>query len=67
MAMKNELLDEIGDTIFTIAIAAAIGLAVANLAIQITARAVLDAANVGQENVSTTISEGIRHDISPVG
>jgi len=65
--MKNELLDEIGDTIFTIAIAAAIGLAVANLAIQITARAVLDAANVGQENVSTTISEGIRHDISPVG
>ena len=63
--MKNEFLDEIGDTIFTIAMAAAIGLAVANLAIQITARAVLDAASVGQENVSTTISEGKRQEISP--
>ena len=65
--MKNELLDEIGDTIFTIAIAAAIGLAVANLAIQITASAVIDASSVGHENVSTTIGEGIRQDISPVG
>ena len=65
--MKNEFLDEIGDTIFTIAMAAAIGLAVANLAIQITASAVLDASSVGHENVSTTIGEGIRHDISPVG
>ena len=65
--MKNEFLDEIGDTIFTIAMAAAIGLAVANLAIQITARAVLDTASVGHENVSTTISEVIGHDISPVG
>jgi hypothetical protein len=67
MAIKNEFLDEIGDTIFTIAMAAAIGLAVANLAIQITASAVLDAASVGHENVSTTISEAIRHDIGPVG
>jgi hypothetical protein len=67
MAMKNKFLDEIGDTIFTIAMAAAISLAVANLAIQITASAALDAASVGDGNVSTTISEGIRHDISPVG
>ena len=65
--MKNEFLDEIGDAIFAIVMAAAIGLAVASLAIQITARAALDAASVGHENVSTTISEGIRHDISPVG
>ena len=66
--MRNEFLDEIGDTIFAIAIAAAIGLAAANLAIQITnERAVLDAASVGHENVSTTISEGTRNDISPVG
>ena len=66
--MRNEFLDEIGDTIFAIAMAAAIGLAAANLAIQITnERAVLDAASVGHENVSTTISEGKRNDISPVG
>jgi hypothetical protein len=44
-------LDEIGDTIFTVAIAAAIGLAVTNLAIEITVRAVLDAASAGHENV----------------
>jgi hypothetical protein len=66
--MRNEFLDEIGDTIFAIAMAAGIGLAAANLALQITnERAVLDAASVGHENVSTTISEGTRHDISPVG
>jgi hypothetical protein len=65
--MKNKFLDEIGDTIFTIAMAVAIGIAVANLAIQITGRSVLDAASVGHENVSTTISEGVRHDINPVG
>ncbi len=59
--MKNEFLDEIGDTIFAIVMAAAIGLAVANLAIEITARAVLDAASTSHENVSTTISEGIQH------
>jgi hypothetical protein len=66
--MRNEFLDEIGDTIFAIAMAAAIGLAAANLAAQITnERAVLDAASVGHENVSATISEGTRNDISPVG
>jgi len=59
--MKNEFFDEIGDTIFAIVMAAAIGLAVANLAIEITARAVLDAASTRHENVSTTISEGIQH------
>jgi hypothetical protein len=32
-----------------------------------TERAVLDAASVGHENVSSTISEGIRNDISSVG
>jgi hypothetical protein len=57
--MKSEFLDEIGDTIFTIAMAAAIGLVVANLAIQITARAVFDDASVSHEGVSTRISDDI--------
>ena len=66
--MRNEILDEIGDTIFAIAMAAAIGLAATNLAVQVTnERAVLDAATVGHENVSTTIGEGATRDISPVG
>jgi hypothetical protein len=64
MAVRNEILDEIGDTIFAIAMAAAIGLATTNLAIQVTnERAVLDAATGGHENVSTTIGEGA----SPLG
>jgi hypothetical protein len=64
--MRNEFLDEMGDTIFAIAIAAAIGLVAANLAVQAyNERAVLDAAGVGHENVST--SEGASHGISPAG
>jgi len=44
MAMRNELLDEIGDTLFAVAVAGAIGLSAANLAIQVNKeRAALDA------------------------
>ena len=58
--MRNNSMDELGDTIFAIGVAAAIGLGVANLALQVTnGRAVLDAARVGHENVSTTTSEGV--------
>jgi hypothetical protein len=35
MAMRNEFLDEIGDTLFAVAVAGAIGLSAANLAIQV--------------------------------
>jgi hypothetical protein len=66
--MRNEFLNEIGDSIFAIAMGAAIGLAATNLAIQIThERAALDAASFGHENDSTTMSEGARRDISPAG
>jgi hypothetical protein len=34
-AMRSELLDEIGDTLFAVAVAGAIGLSAANLAIQV--------------------------------
>jgi hypothetical protein len=52
--MRTEFLDEIGDTIFAIAMAAGIGIGASNLAIQVTKeRAVLDAASRGHENVST--------------
>jgi hypothetical protein len=33
--MRNEFVDEIGDTLFTVAVAGAIGLGAANLAIQV--------------------------------
>jgi hypothetical protein len=33
--MRNEFLDEIGDTVFAVAVAGAIGLSSANLAIQV--------------------------------
>jgi hypothetical protein len=33
--MRNEFLDEIGDTLFGVAVAGAIGLSAANLAIQV--------------------------------
>jgi hypothetical protein len=33
--MRNEFLDEIGDTLFAVAVAGAIGLGAANLAIQV--------------------------------
>lgn len=42
--MRNESLDEIGDTLFAVAVAAAIGLSAANLAIQVNKeRAAFDA------------------------
>jgi hypothetical protein len=42
--MRNEFLDEIGDTLFAVAVAGAIGLSAANLAIQVNKeRAALDA------------------------
>jgi hypothetical protein len=44
MAMRNEFLDEIGDTLFAVAVAGAIGLSAANLAIQVNKeRAAFDA------------------------
>jgi hypothetical protein len=44
MAMRNEFLDEIGDTLFAVAVAGAIGLSAANLAIQVNkGRAAFDA------------------------
>jgi hypothetical protein len=46
MAMRNEFLDEIGDTLFAVAVAGAIGLSTANLAIQVNkGRAAFDASN----------------------
>ena len=43
-AMRNEFLDEIGDTLFAVAVAGAIGLSTANLAIQVNKeRAAFDA------------------------
>ena len=42
--MRNEFLDEIGDTLFAVAVAGAIGLSAANLAIQVNkGRAAFDA------------------------
>jgi len=44
MAMRNEFLDEIGDTLFAVAVAGAIGLSATNLAIQVNkGRAAFDA------------------------
>jgi hypothetical protein len=44
MAMRNEFLDEIGDTLFAVAVAGAIGLSATNLAIQVNKeRAAFDA------------------------
>ena len=64
--MRNEFSDEIGDAIFAIAVAAAIGLAAANLAIQVTnERAVLDAATVVHQNVSTPTGGGARQAVIP--
>jgi hypothetical protein len=64
--MKNEFLD--GDTIFAIAVAAAIGLAAANLAIEVTnERAVLDASTVRDQNVSTKTDGSVRDALIPAG
>jgi hypothetical protein len=46
--MRNEFLDEIGDTLFAVAVAGAIGLSVTNLAIHVNKeRAAFDASAVG--------------------
>jgi hypothetical protein len=47
--MRNEFLDEIGDTLFAVAVAGAIGLSAANLAIQVNkGRAAFDASAASQ-------------------
>jgi hypothetical protein len=49
LAMRNDFLDQIGDLLFAVAMAAAIGLGAANLAIQVNKeRAVLDASAASQ-------------------
>jgi hypothetical protein len=50
IAMRNHFFDEIGDMLFAVAMAAAIGLGAANLAIQVNKeRAALDASAAGQK------------------
>ena len=50
MAVRSELLDEIGDTLFAVAMAGAIGLCAANLAIQLNKeRAAFDASAASQK------------------
>ena len=60
MAMREQFTDEIGDTLFAVAMAVAIGIGAANLAVQVSKeRAALDAAIAGPEDaVSTTIPPG---------
>jgi hypothetical protein len=58
VTMRTEFLDDIGDAIFAIAMAAGIGLAAANLAIQVAQeRAALDTASRDRGTVSTTTAE----------
>jgi hypothetical protein len=73
MAMRTEFLDELGDTLFAVAMAGAIGLSAANLAIQVNKeRTAFDAAamsrQVGQlpSPPPLTGTKGIRTD-EPVG
>jgi hypothetical protein len=48
--MRNEFLDEIGDTVFAVAMVAAIGLGAANLAVQVNKeRAAFDVAAASQK------------------
>jgi hypothetical protein len=50
MAMRKDFWDEIGDTLFAVAVAAAIGLGAANLAIQVNKeRAALDTSAASQK------------------
>jgi hypothetical protein len=59
--MNNHLMDEIGDTLFAIAMAAAIGLGAANLAVQVNKeRAALDAEIAAPGAISTTTPSGER-------
>jgi hypothetical protein len=50
--MRNEFLDEIGDTLFAVAMAAAIGLGAANLAIQVSKERAAFNADGGTQEVS---------------
>ncbi len=50
--MRNEFLDEIGDTLFAVAVAAAIGLGAANLAIQVNKERAAFDARAGSPNLS---------------
>jgi hypothetical protein len=43
MVMRNEFLHKIGDTLFAVVVAGAIGLSAANLAVQVTKERLLDA------------------------
>jgi hypothetical protein len=53
--MRGDCLDEIGDTIFAIGVAAAIGFGATNLPVQVTKKhAVLDAARVGHHNATSS-------------
>jgi hypothetical protein len=60
MAMRDQFTEEIGDTLFAVAMAVAIGIGAANLAVQVSKeRAALDAAIAAPEGtVSTTIQPG---------
>jgi hypothetical protein len=68
MAMRDQLTqftEEIGDTLFAIAMAVAIGIGAANLAVQVSKeRAALDAAIATPEAVSTLTLPG---DAGPAG
>jgi hypothetical protein len=50
--MRNESLEEIADTLFAVAVAAAIGLSAANLAIQVNKERVAFDGRAGGRNVS---------------
>jgi len=50
--MRNELLDQIGDTLFAVAVAAAIGFGAANLAIQVNKERAAFDAGAGSPNLS---------------
>jgi len=50
--MRSEFLDEIGDTIFAVAMAAAIGLGAANLAVQVNKERAAFDANAGSLKLS---------------
>jgi hypothetical protein len=63
--MRHQFTDEIGDTLFAIAMAVAIGIGAANLAVQVSKeRAALDAAVAAPEAVSTVTQPG---DAGPAG
>lgn len=50
--MRNEVLDEIGDTLFAVAVAGAIGLGAANLAIQVNKEKAASDADTASQKLS---------------